>query len=232
MNIDSSTFTHTIDPVLLPVLGTNEQFPVRQIYCVGRNYADHAIEMGYDPSREPPFFFMKPAYAVLAEGGALQYPSDTSDLHHEVELVVALKGGGAALTEEAARDCVFGFGVGIDLTRRDLQGEAKSLGRPWESGKVFHHSAPCSALSRMESAGLDPEALIELTVNGETRQKGRLSQMIWRTNEIIVKLSELFPLAAGDLIFTGTPAGVGPVVRGDAVVAMIEGIGSLQIEIV
>jgi fumarylpyruvate hydrolase len=232
MKIDSSTYTHTIDPVLLPVLGTNEQFPVRQIYCVGRNYADHAIEMGHDPSREPPFFFMKPAYAVLAEGGALQYPSGTNDLHHEVELVVALKGGGVALTNEAAKDCVFGFGVGIDLTRRDLQGEAKSLGRPWESGKVFHHSAPCSALSRIESARLDPEALIELSVNGETRQKGRLSQMIWRINEIIVKLSELFPLAAGDLIFTGTPAGVGPVVRGDALVATIDGVGSLQIEIV
>lgn len=232
MNDRASNLTHHLQPVLLPVAASDRLFPVHQIYCVGRNYADHAIEMGHDPSREPPFFFMKPSYAVLPRGGALTYPNGTSDLHHEVELVVALKSGGAHLSEVEALACIFGLGVGIDFTRRDLQGEAKSLGRPWESGKVFHHSAPCSALTPLDGVWSDRDGSIELAVNGEVRQRGHLNQMIWRVSEIIAKLSELFPLTAGDLIFTGTPSGVGPVVRGDRLAATIEGVGNLEVHIV
>ncbi len=204
----------------LEILGSGLTFPVNNIYCVGRNYADHAVEMGHDPNREPPFFFIKPNFALL-RGGELQYPPLSSDVHHEVEMVVALAKGGSNISEEDALSCVFGYGVGLDMTRRDLQGEAKKAGRPWDAGKVFLHSAPCSSLI----AGPAPdEGPIELLVNGESRQTGNVNQMIWKLPEIIARLSELFPLAPGDLIYTGTPAGVGPINAGDKLEAIMANI--------
>ncbi len=220
------------DVVTLPVRERDGQFPVAQIYCVGRNYADHAIEMGHNPDREEPFFFMKPGYAVLSEGGFFRYPNLTQDLHHEVELVVALADGGENIKVSDAPGLIYGFAVGIDLTRRDIQAQAKKLGRPWDSGKTFLHAAPVSEVIPIASMnGLD-QAKIRLAVNGEIRQSGNLNQMIWKVPEIISRLSDCFPLQAGDLIFTGTPAGVGPVSVGDELHADIEGIGSLQVKVV
>lgn len=206
----------------LAIVDTAKRFPVGTIYCVGRNYADHAVEMGGDPNREPPFFFIKPPFAILTDGAAMQYPSLTGDLHHEVELVVAMGESG-----------VFGYAAGVDMTRRDLQAEAKEKSRPWESGKSFRHAAPCGAIQPVGS-DLEVElndAAIELTVNGEVRQSGQVNQMIWKIPEIIERLSELFLLQPGDLIYTGTPAGVGPVQVGDAVKASITGLPSLDFEI-
>ncbi|MEQ8434494.1 MAG: fumarylacetoacetate hydrolase family protein [Oceanicaulis sp.] len=199
-------------------------FPVRRIYCVGRNYADHAREMGSDPDREPPFFFSKPRDAVFS-GETLAYPPATQDLHHEVELVLALGGGGADLSPEAARSLVYGCAVGVDLTRRDLQAAAKASGRPWDMAKGFDGSAPVGALRPRPA--MDSGA-IELAVNGQTRQTGDLSRMIWSTAEIISHLSTLVRLEAGDLIFTGTPAGVGALERGDRVEARIDGLMPLS----
>lgn len=232
MEFRSQSRSHSILQVELPVTGSSDLFPVNQVYCVGRNYADHAIEMGHDPEREPPFFFIKPAYAVLPEGGRLQYPSLTSDLHHEIELVVALSKGGSHLSIEEAERCIFGVGVGIDLTRRDLQAQAKEKRRPWEGGKVFLHSAPCSALRPLSKPWDDPIWSLELRVNGELRQAGKTDQMIWKVGETIAKLSELFPLYPGDLIFTGTPAGVGSISVGDKLNAMIDEVGSLELNVV
>jgi len=232
MESQSQLRSHTIQHVELPITGSSELFPVHQVYCVGRNYADHAIEMGHDPEREPPFFFIKPPYAVLPEGGRLQYPSLTSDLHHEIELVVALGEGGSHLSIEAAERCIFGVGVGVDLTRRDVQAEAKEKRRPWEGGKVFLHSAPCSALRPLSEPWDDPTWTLELRVNGELRQAGKTDQMIWKVGETIAKLSELFPLYPGDLIFTGTPAGVGPISVGDTVHAVIDEVGTLELDVV
>ena len=220
-----------VDVVGLPVSGSSGQFPVAQIYCVGRNYADHAIEMGHNPDREAPFFFLKSGYALLSGGGALRYPSMTQDLHHEVELVVALASGGENITVHEAQDLIYGFAVGIDLTRRDLQAQAKKLGRPWDAGKTFLHAAPCSKLKPYSSMKTIEKAEISLKVNGEIRQSGNLDQMIWKVSEIIARLSECFPLRGGDLIFTGTPAGVGPVQTGDELHAEIEGIGSLRVSV-
>ena len=217
--------------VVLPIIGSADVFPVGQIYCVGRNYADHAIEMGHDPNREAPFFFMKPAYAVLADGEQMQYPSLSSDVHHEVELVVALAKGGERVSVADAMALVFGYAVGIDMTRRDLQAQAKEKSRPWEAGKTFKHAAPCSAISPLASTGEMNDGLIQLSINGDDRQRGDINQMIWKVPEVISRLSELFVLQAGDLIYTGTPAGVGPVKPGDNIEAHIDNVGSLNIKV-
>lgn len=225
---------YVIEPaeqICLPVEGSGEQFPVHQVYCVGRNYADHAVEMGSDPDREPPFFFMKPDYAVIAEGQDMTYPSLTRDLHHEVELVVALKSGGQNIPVERASEHVYGYAVGVDMTRRDLQSEAKEMSRPWEAGKAFLHAAPCGALVPISKGGELTDSEITLAVNGQTRQTGNINQMIWKIPEVISRLSELFILQPGDLIFTGTPAGVGPVERGDRVSASIVGLPELVFSI-
>lgn len=218
-------------PTLLPVDGTGATFPVRRVYCVGRNYADHAIEMGHDPSREPPFFFQKNA-DNLSPTGDFPYPPLSSDVHHEVELIVALKAGGADIAIDKALDCVYGYGVGIDFTRRDLQGEAKKAGRPWESGKAFEHSAPVSALVPAERLGHPDKGAIWLDVNGSRAQTGDLAQMIWKIPEIIVELSKLFTLAPGDIIMTGTPAGVGPVKRGDSIACGVDGVATLSLSVI
>lgn len=216
------------------VQGTSARFPVRRIYCVGRNYAEHAREMG-DSGREPPFFFAKPADAVLsvAEGdeGVLPYPPLTQNLHHEVELVAALGSGGRDLTPEQAAACVWGYAIGLDMTRRDLQGAAKKAGRPWETGKAFDHSAPIGPLHPAASAGAMARGAITLSVNGQPRQSGDLSDMIWSVPEAIAYLSTLFELRAGDLIYTGTPAGVGAVVAGDLLEGAVEGLGTLRVRI-
>lgn len=210
------------------------RFPIRRIYCVGRNYAEHAREMG-DTGREPPFFFCKPADAVLnvAHGteGLLAYPPKTADLHHEVELVAALGAGGHDLTVEQAAASIWGFAIGLDMTRRDLQAAAKKTGRPWEVGKAFDHSAPIGPLHPIAATGPMASGRIALTVNGQLRQSGDLSDMIWSVPEAIAYLSTLFTLQPGDLLFTGTPAGVGAVGRGDVLEAMIDGLGSLRLRI-
>ncbi len=218
---------HAIPTV--PVEGSDRVFPVRRILCVGRNYAAHAREMGAD-TRDPPFFFSKPADAIAPCASEVPYPPATNDLHHEIELVVALKGGGANLTPEQALDAVFGYAVGLDLTRRDLQGAAKAKGQPWEAGKAFDASAPISAIRVMDPPS--PEAAVTLSVNGAERQRGQVGDMIWTIGEVIAKASELWTLAAGDLIFTGTPEGVGAIVRGDTVVGEVEGVGRLEFKLV
>ena len=217
---------HPAPVVSLPVCGTAALFPVRRIFCVGRNYADHAREMGHDPDREQPFFFTKPPEAVVAPGHPLLYPPATRDLHHEVELVVALAQGGRDLSADDALELVFGYAVGVDLTRRDLQAEAKKLGRPWDSAKAFAGSAPCSEIVPVERIGHPTRGRIVLSVDEEVRQDGDLAQMIWKTPEILAELSKLWTLAPGDLIFTGTPAGVGPISAGDRLDCEIEGVGS------
>jgi fumarylpyruvate hydrolase len=214
---------------VVPVEGEARGFPVRRILCVGRNYAAHAREMGAD-TRDPPFFFAKPADAIAPLKGQIAYPPATSDLHHEIELVVALKSGGANLTPEQALEAVFGYAVGVDLTRRDLQGAAKAKGQPWEAGKAFDASAPITAIRVMDAPA--PEAAITLTVNGAERQRGEIGDMIWNVGEVIAKASELWTLAAGDLIFTGTPEGVGAIARGDKVVGEVEGVGRLEFTLV
>ena len=212
----------------VPVID-NDPFPVRRIYCVGRNYAAHAREMGHDPDREPPFFFMKPADALTEDGSTLPYPPATAELHHEVELVVALAKGGTNIPEDKALECVFGYTVGLDMTRRDLQGEAKKKGRPWDTGKGFDHSAPIGALRVASSIGHPANARISLSVNGVNRQDGNINQMIWNVPETISYLSGLFELQPGDLIFTGTPDGVAAVGPGDVLECGIEGIATLKI---
>lgn len=227
-----NTVIPAAQPVLLPVSGTDAVFPVHRVYCVGRNYAAHAIEMGHDPSREPPFFFQKnPENLVLPEGG-FPYPSQSRDVHHEVELVVALKAGGTDIDPAAAMACVWGYAVGIDFTRRDLQADAKSKGQPWAAAKAFEHSGPVSALVPVANCPDPSRGRIHLSVNGEVRQDGDLSQMTWKIPEIISKLSTLFALRAGDIIMTGTPAGVSAVVRGDVVACGIERIGDLTVTVI
>lgn len=215
----------------LAVTGRTERFPVNRIYCVGRNYADHAIEMGHDPKREEPFFFQKSPDCLVTAGGAFPYPDRSQDVHHELELVVALGDGGKNIPLEGALGSVFGYAVGLDMTRRDLQGAAKKAGRPWDVGKAFDHSAPCSDILPASSIGHPDKGRIHLTVNGRTRQDGDLSQMIWKVPEIINYLSGLFTLRPGDLIFSGTPAGVGPVQQGDHLEGSIEQIGKLTVEV-
>jgi fumarylpyruvate hydrolase len=217
------------DTPTLPVAESNARFPVGRIYCVGRNYAEHAREMGHDPDREPPFFFMKPADAIVASGSTIPYPQMTKDLHHEIEMVVAIGTGGADIPVEKALDHVFGYGVGLDMTRRDLQGEAKKMGRPWEMGKAFDNSAPCTALKTTAMVGHPAKGAIWLKVNGRYTQQGDLAEMIWNVPETIAYLSKLVTLRAGDLIMSGTPAGVGPVQRGDRLEGHVDGVGDLTV---
>ncbi len=214
----------------LPVRGTDALFPVHRVYCVGRNYAAHAIEMGHDPDREPPFFFQKNPDTLAS--GEFPYPSATEDVHHEIELVVALGAGGSDIEVGRALGCVYGYGVGLDMTRRDLQAQMKKMGRPWEIGKAFEHAAPCSALVPASEIGHPESGRVTLHVNGELRQDGDLNQLIWKVPEMIAYLSGLFRLAPGDLIFTGTPAGVGPVVRGDRLQGAVEGVGEIDVRVV
>ena len=213
----------------VPIQGSDQTFPVRRILCVGRNYAAHRREMGGD-DREPPFFFAKPADAITPPGVDPAYPSATGNLHHEVELVVALGGGGADIPVGDALSLVFGYAVGVDLTRRDLQASARDKGQPWDSSKGFDQSAPISAIR----CNLDrpPEGRIQLSVNGVTRQNAALTDMIWNVPEIIAEASRLWRLAPGDLIYTGTPEGVGPLVRGDVVEAKVEGVADLNFKVV
>jgi fumarylpyruvate hydrolase len=201
----------------IAVAGTDERFPIRRVFCVGRNYAAHAREMGNDPDREPPFFFTKPADAVVPASGTVPYPTATSDLHHEVELVVALGSGGANIDPAHALDLVWGYGVGLDLTRRDMQAVAKNMGRPWDMAKGFDASAPCSPLVPASTLGHPTGKLVWLDVNGVRKQEGNLNELIWSVPEVIAYLSTLVTLAPGDLIYTGTPAGVGQLNPGDVV---------------
>ena len=217
-------------PVTLPIDGTDAVFPVLRVFCVGRNYADHAAEMGHDPDREPPFFFTKPATAVVPNGGRLPFPTATDDLHHEVELVVALASGGERILAERALAHVFGYAVGLDMTRRDLQATAKEMGRPWDMAKGFDRSAPISTLRRVDEIGHPDAGPMALRVNGQVRQEGDLAQQIWKVPETIAYLSTLVELRPGDLVMTGTPAGVGPVVPGDILEGEIAGIGTIRVE--
>jgi len=216
---------------VIPVVGGAE-FPARRVYCVGRNYAAHAREMGADPTREPPFFFMKPADAILPGGGDFPYPPGTSDLHHEVELVAVLGRGASNVSTEKALDLVYGYAVGLDMTRRDLQNAAKKAGKPWDMGKGFDRSAPCSAIVPAAKIGHPTKGAVTLSVNGSERQRGDLSDLIWSIPEMIAHLSALMELKAGDVVFTGTPEGVGAVVRGDRIHAAVEGVGSLDLTVV
>jgi fumarylpyruvate hydrolase len=230
-NPGMSTVIPAPEPVVVPVVGTDDVFPVRNIYCVGRNYAAHAREMGNDPDREPPFFFAKPATSLVGNQTTIPYPSRTQDLHHEIELVVALEGGGINLYPGDAEEKIYGYAVGNDLTRRDLQAEAKKMGRPWVTGKGFDHSAPMTAIHPVAMVGHPDSGEIWLDVNGERRQQGDLKDLIWSVPEIIAELSTLFELRAGDLIFTGTPAGVGPVQSGDLMTGGVAGLEILETRI-
>ncbi len=215
----------------LPIRGETRLFPVRRIFCVGRNYAEHAIEMGSDPTREPPFYFAKPADALVTGGADMPYPPMSRELHHEMELVVAIGTGGADIPIERALDHVWGYCAGLDMTRRDLQNAAKKTGRPWDMGKGFDHSAPMGAL--VPAAGVDPaRGRIELRVNGTLRQTSDLSKLIWSVPEVIANLSQLVRLAPGDLIMTGTPEGVAAVERGDLLEGVVEGVGEVRCRVV
>ncbi|MDH3218893.1 MAG: fumarylacetoacetate hydrolase family protein [Gammaproteobacteria bacterium] len=216
----------------LPIRGSDTRFPVRRVYCVGRNYAAHTIEMGGDPDREEPFFFQKNPDNLLSDGADFPYPDKSADVHHEIEMIVALKKGGYNIPLESALDCVWGYGVALDMTRRDLQGECKKAGRPWEIGKAFDHSAPASELVPVSESGHPSQGAIWLKVNSEIRQQGDLNQMIWKVPEMIAYLSSLFALAPGDVILSGTPSGVGPVERGDLLEGHIDGVGDLKCKVV
>ena len=237
--------SYVIDPPATPSLavagtgaggaagaGEGARFPVHRIYCVGRNYAAHAREMGHDPDREPPFFFQKNPDTLLPSGSQFPYPAASRDVHFEIELVCALGVGGSNISVSDALDHVWGYAVGIDMTRRDLQGAAKKLGRPWEAGKAFEHSAPCTPVHPAGVVGHPGEGRIWLAVNREIRQEGNLNELIWTVPEIIEQLSALFTLAPGDLVFTGTPAGVGPIERGDVMTGGVEGVDEIRIEVV
>ena len=229
---DQSTTQYVIDigPLpSLPVAGSDARFPVGRIYCVGRNYAEHAREMGHDPDREPPFFFMKAANSIVQNNATLAYPVGTKDVHHEIELVVAIGRGGKNIAVEKALEHVWGYAVGLDMTRRDLQGEAKKTGRPWEMGKSFDESAPVSALRPASEIGHPAKGAITLKVNGEVKQSGDLSMQIWSVPEQIAYLSKLITLQAGDLIFSGTPAGVGAIKAGDRLEGHVDGVGDLVV---
>jgi fumarylpyruvate hydrolase len=217
--------------VSVPVAGSDSCFPVRRVYCVGRNYADHAREMGAD-TREPPFFFSKPADALVPGGGDVAYPLATNNLQHEVELVVALAKGGANIPLDQALDCVFGYAVGFDLTKRDLQQRSKDKGHPWDMGKGFDQGGPIGVIQPVAAVGHPARGAVWLKVNGELRQNGDLEQMSWKVAEVIANLSQYIELAAGDLIFTGTPAGVSTIVRGDVIEGGVAGVGDLKIKLV
>jgi fumarylpyruvate hydrolase len=216
----------------LPILGSEQRFPVRRVFCIGRNYADHAKEMGAAVEPGRPMFFCKPADALVTDGADVPYPTCTTDLHHEVEMVVALATGGRELAADDAAACIFGYGVGLDLTRRDLQAQAKAKGHPWDIAKGFDHSAPVSALRRATEVTPEADTGLRLTVNDEVRQHARLGEMIHGVPAIIATLSSLFELKPGDLIFTGTPAGVAALHRGDRFHAELAGIATLDGRIV
>ena len=224
-------FAIEVPPVVaLPIATNDALFPVRRVYCIGRNYAAHAIEMGHDPDREPPFFFQKNA-DNLTSSGTFPYPPQSEDVHHEVEVAVMLKSGGTDIAVGDALDHVFGYALSLDMTRRDLQGVQKKMGRPWEIGKAFEHSAPTGPIHPVSEIGHLDKGRIALTVNDEIRQEGDMNQMIWKVPEIITYLSEYFELAAGDVILSGTPAGVGPVERGDTMIAEADGLGSMTVSV-
>ncbi|CAG9175182.1 fumarylacetoacetate hydrolase family protein [Cupriavidus respiraculi] len=220
----------------VPVRGGSARFPVRRVYCVGRNYAAHAREMGSDPDREPPFFFCKPADAVsyVADGetGSFPYPPGSNNVHYEVELVVAIGKGGRDIPVEQASGHVFGYAIGLDMTRRDLQNESKKTGRPWETGKAFDHSAPIGPIVPVADVGHPAKGAVTLAVNGVEKQRGDLSDLIWSVPEMVSYLSRLFELQPGDLIYSGTPEGVGPVVKGDVMHCVIDGVGELTVKVV
>jgi fumarylpyruvate hydrolase len=222
-------------PVDVPVSGRSERFPVHRIYCVGRNYEEHAKEMGFT-GREPPFFFLKPADAVVVAGEGqttpLPYPSLTANFHHEIELVVAIGKGGRDIRAEDAAQHIYGYAVGLDMTRRDLQGEMKKQGRPWSIGKGFDHSAPIGPITPLAQTSGIEQAALWLQVNGEDRQRSNVSQLIWNIGEIIQHLSQAWELQPGDLIYTGTPAGVAAVVRGDTLSAGVDGLCGIELKVV
>jgi len=227
----TSTVIDMPDIAALPVDGTDAVYPVRRVYCIGRNYAAHAIEMGHDPDRDPPFFFQKNPNN-LDPSGTFPYPPHTDDVHHEAEMYVALQSGGMNIATEDALNHVYGYGLSLDMTRRDLQAQMKKMGRPWEIGKAFERSAPCGPVHPVAHVGHPASGRIELTVNGMLRQTGDLNQMIWKVPEMISFLSAHFELAAGDVILSGTPAGVGPVKRGDEMCLTIEALGRLTVSVV
>ena len=212
----------------LPILGSDQRFPIRRVFCIGRNYAEHAREMGVSVDKSAPMFFCKPADAVVSDGADVPYPQATGDLHHEVEMVVALGGGGRDLDAEQAAALVWGYGVGLDLTRRDLQAQAKAKGHPWDVAKGFDHSAPVSALRPAAEVVLQVDSLLRLSVNGELRQQATLGDMVHGVPQILAALSSLFELKAGDLVFTGTPAGVAALHRGDRFHAELAGVAELS----
>ena len=216
--------------VTLAIEGSDQQFPVRRVYCIGRNYAAHAIEMGHDPNREPPFFFQKNPDNLYV-GKSFPYPEQTKDVHHEIEMVVALKSGGRNIPVHQALDHVWGYGVGLDMTRRDLQGIAKEMGRPWEIGKAFDASAPIGPIHPASDVGHFEQAAIWLTVNGADKQRSDVTHLIWSVAETVADLSKYFRLEPGDLIYTGTPEGVGAVKPGDLMVAGVERLGELSVRV-
>jgi fumarylpyruvate hydrolase len=214
----------------IPVKDTHLRFPVRRIYCVGRNYNDHVAEMGGTPGREPPFFFQKPADAVVTEA-SFPYPPMTADLQHEVEMVVALQAGGRDIARQAAESLIYGYAVGVDLTRRDLQAAMKKAAKPWEIGKAFDHSAPVGQILPRTEGRPSGASRLSLSVNGALRQSAPISDMIWDVSEIIAELSRYFELHTGDIIFTGTPKGVGPIAKGDVIDAALEGVSELSVRV-
>ncbi len=225
--------TYAFEPPVqasVAIVGSDARFPVRRIFCVGRNYAEHIRELGNDPN-EQPLFFTKPADAVTESGAAIAYPAHTSDWHHEVELVIAIGKGGANIAESSALDHVWGYGVGVDLTLRDRQSDAKKGGKPWDVAKAGDNSAPISALTPVSASGHPNAARIWLSVNGETRQDANTDQMIWKLPAIIASLSRIWTLQPGDLIYTGSPAGVGPLQRGDEIVCGVDGLSELRFSV-
>jgi len=233
-NIRRNSLSNLVIPAptqhTIPV-GDDGEFPVRRVYCIGRNYAAHSIEMGDDPDRDPPFFFQKNPNNLIASDEFI-YPSKTNDVHYEIEMAVALKSGGTNISVEDALDHVYGYAPCLDMTRRDLQGEAKKKGRPWEIGKAFERSGPIGPLQTVSEVGHPDQGRVELLVNGEVQQEGDLNQMIWKVPEMISYLSDYFELAAGDVIMSGTPAGVGPIVKGDTMVVNIGGLESLTVKVI
>ena len=223
------SFAPALQP-FISISGSNQLFPVRRVYCIGRNYAEHAVEMGHDPKTSPPFFFQKNPNNVNETGNFI-YPSHSNDVHHEIEMIVALRSGGTNIDVSQADTHIFGYSIGLDMTRRDLQAEMKRLGRPWEVSKAVEGSAPTSQLHLREETGFITSGIIKLLVNGEIKQESNLNKMIWSVSEQISILSEYYELAAGDIIMTGTPAGVGPVQRGDIMQGSIEGLGELTVTV-
>ena len=223
------SFAPALQP-FISISGSNQLFPVRRVYCIGRNYAEHAVEMGHDPKTSPPFFFQKNPNNVNETGNFI-YPSHSNDVHHEIEMIVALRSGGSNIDVSQADTHIFGYSIGLDMTRRDLQAEMKRLGRPWEVSKAVEGSAPTSQLHLREEKGIIKSGRIELRVNGQIKQESDLNKMIWSVSEQISILSEFYELAAGDIIMTGTPAGVGPVQKGDVMLGSIEGLGALTVTV-